>query len=222
MGELPRVRPKSRNAWRDWLERNHASSTGVWLVYAKKHSGIPSLTCNDAVEEALCFGWIDSKINPIDDAFYMQVFTPRKLKSAGFACGGARQPAAHACAARYACTKLTDMAPSPTAEAQRLTDPLRTSPAAKMPGRLVSRKYGGRPAARQMSPRRASAGIEVPVSTKPFLSSCTHPLSQRVCASAPMKRKRARVVMGVSAPASSRTRILVRRPSPSSAATSAP
>jgi uncharacterized protein YdeI (YjbR/CyaY-like superfamily) len=82
MGELRRVRPKSRNAWRDWLEKNHASSTGVWLVYAKKHSRLPSLTYNDAVEEALCFGWIDSKINPIDDAFYMQMFTPRKLKSA--------------------------------------------------------------------------------------------------------------------------------------------
>jgi uncharacterized protein YdeI (YjbR/CyaY-like superfamily) len=82
MGELPRVRPKSRKAWRDWLKTNHVSSKGVWLVYAKKHSGLPSLTYNDAVEEALCFGWIDSKINPIDDAFYMQVFTPRKLKSA--------------------------------------------------------------------------------------------------------------------------------------------
>jgi uncharacterized protein YdeI (YjbR/CyaY-like superfamily) len=54
----------------------------VWLVYAKKHSGIPSLTYNDAVEEALCVGWIDSKLNPIDDAFYMQVFTPRRAKSA--------------------------------------------------------------------------------------------------------------------------------------------
>ena len=82
MGELPRVRPKSRKAWRDWLKKNHAASTGVWLVYAKKHSRLPSLTYNDAVEEALCFGWIDSKINPIDDAFYMQMFTPRKLKSA--------------------------------------------------------------------------------------------------------------------------------------------
>jgi len=80
--ELPRVRPKSRKAWRDWLGKNHASSKGVWLVYAKKHSGLPSLTYNDAVEQALCFGWIDSKINPIDDDFYMQVFTPRKPKSA--------------------------------------------------------------------------------------------------------------------------------------------
>jgi uncharacterized protein YdeI (YjbR/CyaY-like superfamily) len=82
MGELPRVRPKSRKAWRDWLQKNHASSSGVWLVYAKKHTGLPTLTYKDAVEEALCFGWIDSKINPIDDDFYMQVFTPRKPKSA--------------------------------------------------------------------------------------------------------------------------------------------
>jgi uncharacterized protein YdeI (YjbR/CyaY-like superfamily) len=81
MAEFPRVRPKSRRAWRDWLEKHHAASTGVWLVYAKKQSGLPSLTYNDAVEEALCFGWIDSKINPIDDTFYMQVFTPRKSKS---------------------------------------------------------------------------------------------------------------------------------------------
>jgi uncharacterized protein YdeI (YjbR/CyaY-like superfamily) len=82
MRELPRVRPKSRKAWRDWLAKNHASSKGVWLVYAKRHSGLPSLTYNDAVEEAHCFGWIDSKINPIDETFYMQVFTPRKVKSA--------------------------------------------------------------------------------------------------------------------------------------------
>ena len=90
MGELRRVRPKSRKAWRDWLAKNHASSKGVWLVYAKKHTGLPSLTYNDAVEEALCFGWIDSKINPIDDAFYMQVFTPRKLESAWSALNKAR------------------------------------------------------------------------------------------------------------------------------------
>ncbi len=90
MVELPRVQPKSRKAWRDWLEKNHASSTGAWLVYAKKHSGLPSLTYNDAVEEALCFGWIDSKINPIDDLLYMQVFTPRKLKSTWSALNKAR------------------------------------------------------------------------------------------------------------------------------------
>jgi uncharacterized protein YdeI (YjbR/CyaY-like superfamily) len=81
MSDLSRVRPKSRKVWRAWLEKHHAASSGVWLVYAKKHSGLPSLTYNDAVEEALCFGWIDSKINPIDEDFYMQVFTPRKSKS---------------------------------------------------------------------------------------------------------------------------------------------
>jgi uncharacterized protein YdeI (YjbR/CyaY-like superfamily) len=85
MGSLDtyrRIRPKSRKAWRDWLAKHHASSSGVWLVYAKKHSGLSSLTYNDAVEEALCFGWIDSKLKPIDETFYMQVFTPRKAKSA--------------------------------------------------------------------------------------------------------------------------------------------
>ena len=82
MGELPLVQPKSRKAWRDWLQKHHATSKGVWLVYAKKHTKIPSLTYNDAVEEALCFGWIDSLVHPIDDALYKQVFTPRQPKSA--------------------------------------------------------------------------------------------------------------------------------------------
>jgi uncharacterized protein YdeI (YjbR/CyaY-like superfamily) len=63
------------------LEKHHDSSAGIWLVYAKKHTGIRSLTYNDAVEEALCFGWIDSLIHPIDDARYKQIFTPRKAKS---------------------------------------------------------------------------------------------------------------------------------------------
>ena len=77
MGERLRFQPRSRSAWRAWLKKHHASSAGVWLVFAKKGSGIPSLTYNDAVEEALCFGWIDSRINPIDESSYMQAFTPR-------------------------------------------------------------------------------------------------------------------------------------------------
>jgi uncharacterized protein YdeI (YjbR/CyaY-like superfamily) len=76
------LQPRSRKAWRAWLQKHHASSSGVWLVYAKKHTGIPSLTYNDAVEEALCFGWIDSLLHPVDDQFFKQVFTPRKPKSA--------------------------------------------------------------------------------------------------------------------------------------------
>jgi len=79
--DLKQLQPKSRKAWRAWLEKNHATSAGIWLVYAKKHTKIPSLTYNDAVEEALCFGWIDSLIHPIDDSYFRQVFTPRKPKS---------------------------------------------------------------------------------------------------------------------------------------------
>lgn len=79
---FPQVQPKSRKAWRAWLAKNHASSPGIWLVYAKKHTGIPSLTYADAVEEALCYGWIDSLVHPIDDSLYRQIFTPRKETSA--------------------------------------------------------------------------------------------------------------------------------------------
>jgi uncharacterized protein YdeI (YjbR/CyaY-like superfamily) len=79
---LPLVQPRSRNAWRAWLQKHHDSSSGVWLVYAKKHTGIPSLRYADAVEEALCFGWIDSLVHPVDDSLYKQVFTPRKPSSA--------------------------------------------------------------------------------------------------------------------------------------------
>ena len=82
MAELKRVRPKSRTAWRAWLDKNHAASTGIWLVFAKKHTGLPTLSYEDAVQEALCFGWIDSVLKSIDDRFHMQMFTPRKPKSA--------------------------------------------------------------------------------------------------------------------------------------------
>ena len=81
MADLPSLQPRSRKAWRAWLTKNHATSPGVWLIYAKKHTKIPSLSYNDAVEEALCFGWIDSLVHPIDDSTYKQVFTPRKQKS---------------------------------------------------------------------------------------------------------------------------------------------
>ncbi len=85
-----RVQPKSRKAWRAWLEKHHASSSGIWLVFAKKHTGLATVSYNDAVEEALCFGWIDGLMNPVDDTFYMQLFTPRKPKSAWAATNKAR------------------------------------------------------------------------------------------------------------------------------------
>ena len=71
-------------------EKHHGSSSGVWLVFAKKHSGLPTVTYNDAVEEALCFGWIDGLMHPVDDTFYKQLFTPRKAKSGWAASNKAR------------------------------------------------------------------------------------------------------------------------------------
>jgi uncharacterized protein YdeI (YjbR/CyaY-like superfamily) len=82
MPELKRVQPKSRAAWRAWLEKHHATSQGIWLVFAKKHTKLPTLSYEDAVQEALCFGWIDSLMKSIDDRFHMQMYTPRKPKSA--------------------------------------------------------------------------------------------------------------------------------------------
>lgn len=82
LDNLKIVRARDRRAWRAWLERNHARSPGVWLLYFKKASGRPSVGYAEAVEEALCFGWIDSKLNSVDEASYKQVFTPRRPKSA--------------------------------------------------------------------------------------------------------------------------------------------
>jgi uncharacterized protein YdeI (YjbR/CyaY-like superfamily) len=75
------ITPKSRREWRAWLKKHHQSAAGVWLVYAKKHSGIPSLTWQEGVEEALCFGWIDSVRRPVDAIYFKQLYTPRKPKS---------------------------------------------------------------------------------------------------------------------------------------------
>ncbi|MDP9363719.1 MAG: YdeI/OmpD-associated family protein [Chloroflexota bacterium] len=71
----------SRAAWRGWLERNHERPDGIWLVSYKKASGKPGVSYPEAVEEALCFGWIDSRPNALDDERYMQYFSPRKPKS---------------------------------------------------------------------------------------------------------------------------------------------
>lgn len=70
-----------RKVWRNWLQQNHAASPGVWLVYYKKGSGKSSVGYGDAVEEALCFGWIDTTVKSLDAERYMQLFTPRKPKS---------------------------------------------------------------------------------------------------------------------------------------------
>jgi uncharacterized protein YdeI (YjbR/CyaY-like superfamily) len=67
-----------RAAWRAWLEENHALETEVWLVYYKKHTARPRVPYDAAVEEALCFGWIDSTVRRLDDERFIQRFTPRK------------------------------------------------------------------------------------------------------------------------------------------------
>jgi uncharacterized protein YdeI (YjbR/CyaY-like superfamily) len=70
-----------RAQWRAWLEANHQTSPGVWLVHYKKESGKSRVSYDESVEEALCFGWIDSVANTIDELTYKQLFSPRKPKS---------------------------------------------------------------------------------------------------------------------------------------------
>jgi len=72
---------KTRDTWREWLHKNHCTEDEIWLVYYKKHTKKPSVAYNDAVEEALCYGWIDGKIQRMDDERYKQRFTPRRKNS---------------------------------------------------------------------------------------------------------------------------------------------
>jgi uncharacterized protein YdeI (YjbR/CyaY-like superfamily) len=72
----------ARADWRDWLERNHETASAVWLVTWKKPTGKPRVDYDAAVEEALCFGWVDSKSRSVDDERTSLYFTPRKPKSA--------------------------------------------------------------------------------------------------------------------------------------------
>lgn len=73
--------PTSRTDWREWLLKNHQSQQSVWLVYYKASSEVTSLSWSEAVDEALCFGWIDSTRRPIDSEKFMQYFSKRKAKS---------------------------------------------------------------------------------------------------------------------------------------------
>lgn len=71
----------NRNEWRSWLAKNHDKEKEIWLVYYRKTSGKPRISYNDAVEEALCYGWIDSIQKGIDEDRFAQRFTPRRSKS---------------------------------------------------------------------------------------------------------------------------------------------
>jgi uncharacterized protein YdeI (YjbR/CyaY-like superfamily) len=70
-----------RKTWRAWLARHHKTAREIWLVYYKKESGRPRVPYNHAVEEALCYGWIDSILKPIDGKKYAQRFSPRRPTS---------------------------------------------------------------------------------------------------------------------------------------------
>jgi uncharacterized protein YdeI (YjbR/CyaY-like superfamily) len=72
---------KNRREWRSWLRKHYKTAKDIWLVYYKKGSGKPRIEYNDAVEEALCFGWIDSTVRTIDAERYAQRFSPRKPRS---------------------------------------------------------------------------------------------------------------------------------------------
>jgi len=79
--ELMTLEARNLQQWRTWLGRHHASSPGVWLVFYKNHTGIESIPYEDAVREALCFGWIDSLIKRLDDNRYARKITPRQPTS---------------------------------------------------------------------------------------------------------------------------------------------
>ncbi|MFN3404977.1 MAG: YdeI/OmpD-associated family protein [Cytophagaceae bacterium] len=81
MNQIEEFYPKTVIAWRKWLEKNHAVKESVWLVMYKKSSSKPSVSWAEAVEVALCFGWIDSKKMAIDHEKSIQFFSKRKVKS---------------------------------------------------------------------------------------------------------------------------------------------
>jgi uncharacterized protein YdeI (YjbR/CyaY-like superfamily) len=81
MSDLPITLFESEQTWEEWLEENHTTSQGLWLKLAKKDSGHTSVSYQEALTVALCFGWIDGQKGALDDKFWLQKFTPRRSKS---------------------------------------------------------------------------------------------------------------------------------------------
>ncbi|HEU5005278.1 MAG TPA: YdeI/OmpD-associated family protein [Candidatus Saccharimonadales bacterium] len=79
--DLPVLHFASQQDWRAWLEHNHGQPQGVWLKHAKKSSGKESVSYQEALTEALCYGWIDSQKQAYDKDFFLQKFSPRRPKS---------------------------------------------------------------------------------------------------------------------------------------------
>src|SRR5215217_8746631 len=79
--EIPTLPFANKKKWADWLAKQHGKSAGVWLKLAKKDSGIKSITYEEALDVALCYGWIDGQKKGFDDKYWLQKFTPRGAKS---------------------------------------------------------------------------------------------------------------------------------------------
>jgi uncharacterized protein YdeI (YjbR/CyaY-like superfamily) len=77
----PQTTAKTRKAWRSWLAKHHDSAQGVWLVFFKINSGVASVNYDESVEEAICYGWIDSVKTTVDEVSYRLLFSPRKAGS---------------------------------------------------------------------------------------------------------------------------------------------
>jgi len=77
----PILQLASQADWEAWLDAEHARSDGVWLKFAKKGSGVQTVVYAEALEVALCYGWIDSQVARLDERFYLQKFTPRRARS---------------------------------------------------------------------------------------------------------------------------------------------
>jgi uncharacterized protein YdeI (YjbR/CyaY-like superfamily) len=78
---LPAIPFTSADEWERWLDEHHAAADGVWIKMAKKASGIPSIRHPEAIDVALCFGWIDSRREGLDERYFLQRFTPRRPRS---------------------------------------------------------------------------------------------------------------------------------------------
>lgn len=80
-GNMPVIQLEQQKYWADWLDEHHAASSGVWLQLAKKASGLQSVSYDEALEVALCYGWIDGQKKSYDESSWLQKFTPRGAKS---------------------------------------------------------------------------------------------------------------------------------------------
>jgi len=75
------LRAQRIDQWREWLEEHHASTSEVWLDFYKRHTGVATVEYKDALDEALCYGWVDSLVKRLDDRRYARKFTPRRAES---------------------------------------------------------------------------------------------------------------------------------------------